>query len=265
MDIHLKEDFRLFGIRPEKWYILLIVFITIIAWELGVHIGVLSSLFFPPPSVTLMTFIKLVINGKLATHAGATLLRVFVGLGLGVVPGLILGLAMGWSRRLYVLIDPFIAATHPIPKIAILPLIMIIFGIGESSKFVVVAVSTFFPMLINTIAGVRQISPIHFEVAKNYGANLFKIFTRVIVPGSLPLVMAGLRLALNMALLITIAVELVSAQEGLGAMIWFAWQTLRTEELYASLGVTSALGLIFNFLLRHLAITLAPWQTEQRV
>ena len=264
MDIHLKEDFRLLGLRLERWSTVFVIIIAVAAWELGVHTGVLSSLFFPPPSVILLTFTKLIINGKLATNAAATLLRVFVGLGLGVVPGLILGLVMGWSRRLYVLIDPFIAATHPIPKIAILPLIMIIFGIGESSKFVVVAVSTFFPMLINTIAGVRQISPIHFEVAKNYGANLFKIFTRVIVPGGLPLVIAGLRLALNMALLITIAVELVSAQEGLGTMIWFAWQTLRTEELYVSLGVTSALGLIFNFLLQRLAITLAPWQIEQK-
>jgi len=265
MDVHLKEDFRLLGIRPEKWYILLTVIITSIAWELGVHIGALSSLFFPPPSVTLLTSIKLIINGKVATNAGATLLRVFVGLGLGVVPGLILGLAMGWSPRLNVLIDPFIAAAHPVPKIAILPLIMILFGIGESSKFVVVAVSTFFPMLINTIAGVRQISPIHFEVAKNYGANLFKIFTRVILPGSLPLILTGTRLAFNMALLITIAVELVAAQKGLGAMIWMAWQTLRTEELYVSLGVTSALGLIFNFLLQRIAIYLAPWQTEQRI
>lgn len=188
-----------------------------------------------------------------------------MGFFLGGISGLMLGLAMGWSRSLRMVIDPLIAAAHPVPKIAILPLIMILFGIGESSKIVVIAVATFFPMLINTVAGVRQINPIHFEVAENYGASLNKIFTRVIMPGSLPLVLTGARLALNMALLVAIAVELVSAQEGLGAMIWLAWQTFRTEELYVSLFVTAALGMILNFLLQRMTLYLVPWQTEQKI
>jgi NitT/TauT family transport system permease protein len=172
---------------------------------------------------------------------------------------------MGWSHPLYRLINPFIAATHPIPKIAILPLIMIIFGIGETSKVVVIALTAFFPLLINTAAGVQQINQIHFEVAKNYDANLTKIFTRVIFPGSLPLVLTGLRLSLNLALLVSIAVELVSAQKGLGAMIWLAWQTFRTEELYVSLIVTALLGIFFNFFLQRLVVYLIPWKTEQRI
>jgi NitT/TauT family transport system permease protein len=172
---------------------------------------------------------------------------------------------MGWSRSLRAALDPLVAAVHPLPKIAVLPLIMIIFGIGESSKIVVIAVGTFFPMLINSMAGVRQISPIHFEVAENYGASPFKVLTRVIIPGSLPLVLAGARLALNIALLLTIAVELVSAREGLGEMIWFAWQTLRTEELYASLVVIGALGVTFNLLLQALSQRLVPWHLEREV
>ena len=179
---------------------------------------------------------------------------------LGGIPGMVLGLLMGWSRRLRIVIDPLIAAAHPIPKIAILPLIMIVFGIGESSKVIVVAVAVFFPMLINTMAGVRHIHPIHFEVAQNYGAGLIKVFTRIVVPGSLPMVLTGARLALNIALLLTIAVELVAAQEGLGAMIWFAWQTMRTEELYASLIVIAALGIGFNLLLQSLTKHLIPWR-----
>lgn len=265
MDKRLKSDSVLVGQQREGWFIVLTVIITIMVWESGVHLRVISPLFFPPPSVILLTFIRLAINGKLTINVSASLWRVILGLVLGGVPGLILGLIMGWSPRLYRLINPFIAATHPVPKIAILPLIMILFGIGESSKVVVVAVTTFFPMLINTVTGVHQISPIHFEVAKSYGANLSKVFTRVILPGSLPLVLAGLRLALNMALLITIAVELVAAQEGLGAMIWLSWQTLRTEELYVSLGVIAALGLIFNFFLQRITVYSIPWQVEQKV
>ena len=161
------------------------------------------------------------------------------------------------------IIDPLVAALHPIPKIAVLPLIMIVFGIGESSKIVSVAVAVFFPVLINTMAGVLQISPIYFEVAKNYGASLFRVLTRVVVPGSLPMVLTGMRLALNVALVVTIAIELVAAQEGLGDMIWFAWETLRTEELYVSLAVTAALGISFNVLLQYLTARLVPWQAER--
>lgn len=244
----------------EKGWTGFIIFLILGIWELSVYMTWLSALFFPAPSVILSTFIKLMVNKKIVESTGITLWRVFQGLLLGGISGLILGLILGWSPRLYRVINPLVAAGHPVPKIAILPLIMIIFGIGESSKIVVIALTTFFPILINTALGVQQISPIHFEVAKNYGANTIKTFTRVIIPGSLPMILAGLRLSLNLAILVAIAVEMVSAQRGLGAMIWLAWQTLRTEELYVSLGVTAALGIIFNFLLQRLAKTLLPWR-----
>jgi NitT/TauT family transport system permease protein len=260
MDTRLKKGWRL-----ERWLPAAVVAVILAIWEWRGRAGGLSALFFPPPSTIILTLGRLLTSGELATHLSATLSRLFVGFALGGLPALILGLVMGWSRRLRLVLDPFIAAAHPIPKIAVLPLIMIIFGIGESSKIVVVAVAVFFPMLINTMAGVRQISPIYFEVAENYGAGLFKVFTRVVVPGGLPLVLTGARLALNTALVLTIAVELVAAQEGLGEMIWFAWQTLRTEELYASLIVISALGISFNLILQRLTARLVPWQVEREV
>ena len=138
-----------------------------------------------------------------------------------------------------------------------------VFGIGDGSKVVVIAVSAFFPMLISAMAGVRQISPIHFEVARSCGASRTKILTRVVLPGSLRLLIAGTRLALNTALLLTMAVELVLTQNGLGSMIWMAWQTLRVEQLYASLIVVSALGFLYNALLARLADRLVPWQVER--
>jgi ABC-type nitrate/sulfonate/bicarbonate transport system permease component len=262
VDTHLRKRLRLAWPRLERWLSAAFVVVALTVWEWQVRTGGLSALFFPAPSAIALTLVRLLTNGELAVNVGATLSRLFLGFALGSLLGLILGLAMGWSRRLRVVVDPFIAAAHPVPKIAVLPLIMIIFGIGESSKVVVVAVAVFFPMLINTMAGVRQISPIHFEVAENYGASLLKVFTRVIAPGSLPLVLTGARLALNVGLLVTIAVELVAAQEGLGEMIWFAWETLRTEELYASLIVIAALGIGLNFLLQRLTARLVPWQEE---
>ena len=240
----------------------LVTVVVLIAWEAGVRAGILKALFFPAPTTIIRTLAKMIANGDLFVDLGATLSRLGQGLLLGSGVGLLVGLVMGWSRPLREVVDPFIAAAHPIPKISILPLVMIVFGIGEASKVVLVAIASFFPTMINTMAGVRQIHPIHFEVAGNFGAGLGKTFTRVLVPGSLPLILTGLRLALNTALVVTIAVELLTAREGLGATIWLAWETLRTEDLYVALLTTALLGISFNQALRFLAQRLIPWQEK---
>lgn len=232
----------------------------LVVWEWLVRSGTIPALFWPAPTSVARAFVKLVVTGRLAANVTATLLRVLAGCLLGGVPGLALGLLLGWSPRLRTLLDPVVAALHAVPKVTLLPLVMLLFGIGETSKVLVVALSAFFPLLVNTVAGVLEIHPLHFEVARNYGAGPRLILTRVILPGSLPLVLAGVRLAVNTALLISIAVELVAAQTGLGAQIWLAWQTLRVAELYASLMVTAAVGMFLNWGLQRLAARLAPWK-----
>jgi NitT/TauT family transport system permease protein len=239
------------------------IVLALVAWEWGVAAGVISALFFPPPSDVVRTLIKLIAEGELFPNLGTSLGRLLLGVLLGGGPGLMMGLLMGWSRPLQRALDPFIAALHPLPKIAILPLIMVIFGIGESSKIIVAATGAFFPMLVNTMSGVQQIHRIHFEVAHNYGARPLKVFTRVVLPGSLPFMLTGLLLALNVTLLLTIAVEMVSGRTGLGAMIWLAWETMRVEELYASLTVITLFGIGFNVALHRLTKWLIPWQVDR--
>ena len=118
-------------------------------------------------------------------------------------------------------------------------------------------------MLINTMAGIREIDPIYFQVAENYGASRLKVLTRVVLPGSLPMVLGGLRLAANLTLLITISAEIVMADVGLGSLVWLAWETLRVELLYATLIVISVLGITITSGLRHLQESLAPWQVSE--
>jgi len=113
------------------------------------------------------------------------------------------------------------------------------------------------------MSGVRQINPVYFEVARNYHANKLKTFTRVVVPGSLPSILSGMRLAINTGLVISIAVELLSAKEGLGVIIWFSWQTLRIEELYASLIVIAVLGMGINGFIQLLAKRVTPWSESK--
>jgi ABC-type nitrate/sulfonate/bicarbonate transport system permease component len=249
--------------RLEAWLPALIIGLGLALWELFSRTGRLSALFFPAPSTIIISLIQMILNGKMAIHLGATTERLAVGFAFGGTAGLLLGLAMGWSARLRQIVDPLIAAIHPIPKIAIFPLIMIIFGIGETSKVVAISIAAFFPMLINCMSGVRQLNPVYFEVTQNYRASPWKTFSRVIVPGSLPLILTGARLAINMAMVIAIAVELLSAKEGLGVIIWFSWQTLRIEELYASLVVIALLGISINLCLQYLSKRLTPWYNDQ--
>lgn len=248
--------------RLEGWGPWLIGAAALALWEILAGTEAISPTFFPPPSSIATAVGSALVGGEMMTHARVTLVRVLAGFALGAGPGLLLGLAMGASSRLRAQLDPLVAAAHPIPKIAVLPLILVIFGIGEASKLVLAALGAFFPMAINAMAGVRQISPIHFEVARSYGATKLKLFTRLVLPGSLPMALAGARLSLNVALTLTIAGELVAAQRGLGHMLWFAWQTFRIEEVYAGLVVISVIGIGLNVILARFSKWVMPWHAE---
>lgn len=249
--------------RREGYLVVAFIATAVAGWELTSRAGVISTLFFPPPSVVFGTIVDSFRDGTLVAHTAATLGRVALGVGIGAAMGLALGLAMGWSVRLRALVDPLVALVHPLPKLALLPLVMMLFGVGEASRIVVIAIAAFFPMLISAMSGVRQIHPVAFETAQAYGARPHQVFTSVVLPGSLPMVLTGTRLAFNIGLLLAVAVELVSAQDGLGKMVWLAWQTLRTEELYAALVVLAGLGVGFNALLQRVTRRVVPWREER--
>jgi NitT/TauT family transport system permease protein len=231
----------------------------LLAWEALVGAGLVSPVFFPPPSEILATLVDLAGSGRLAEAVLATLGRTALGLGLGGAAGWLLGLAMGMSETVRRLVDPFVAALHPLPKIALLPLLFVLFGVGELPKLVMAGLGAFFPMLINTMAGVRHLPELHFEVARSYGADTRTVLSRVVVPGSAPEALTGLRLAFNVALLLVLATELVSAQRGLGALIWFSWQTFRVPELYACLAVLALIGWLASAAFERLSRRLVPW------
>jgi NitT/TauT family transport system permease protein len=248
--------------RMDSLFPFLVIAGFFLLWEFLASGEYISRLFFPAPSRILANLWQMVLDGRLATNTLATMSRLFIGLLCGIVPGISLGLAMGWSPRLRKLIDPFIAALHPLPKFAMFPLILIIFGIGETSKVIAVAITCFFPSLINSMAGVRQLSPVYFEAAKNYGASKLKTFQRVVWPGSLPMVLAGVRIAFAIALVVTLAVELLASREGLGVIIWFSWQTLKIVDLYSALIVIAVVGFSATFALKKISLRLAPWNAD---
>lgn len=250
---------RKFEEKLQKIYPLVTFIVFLIIWENVARQGLINITFFPAPTKIWGSFIKLATNGDLLEGFLATFYRMMGGLVIGSVVGGLLGLVMGRWKRLNDFLEPFIAAIYPIPKIAIFPLLMVIFGFGEMSKLVAVILSSFFPMLVTSLAGVRQINPTYFEVGKNYGAKKLQMLTHILLPGSLPSMMAGLRLATNTAFIVTISVEVIAANSGLGVLLWFGWQTFRVSELYAVLIVISIFGVLVNQGIKWLSKWLVPW------
>ncbi|MDX1623915.1 MAG: ABC transporter permease [Gemmatimonadota bacterium] len=245
----------------SRWTTVVVLAGLAATWEILVRLGPLPSFYFPPPSAVAGSLVELTRGGELLEHGGTTLVRIGAGLLVGASTGFLAGVAMGRSERLRVVADPVVGALYPLPKIAILPLVMIFLGIGESSKHVVIALAAFFPMLISTLAGVRQIPDIYFEVAENYGADRRALLRRVVLPASLPAVLGGLRIALNSVIHVTIAVEIVSAVRGLGALIWLSWEVLRVERLYAALVLIALLGIAATWGVEWMSRRFVPWRT----
>ena len=228
-------------------------------WEFASRVGWLNQLFFPPPTAILGTFGALLASGELLNDTRVSGLRVVAGFGLATAPAVALGMAMGLSRPLRLLLMPAAAALYPIPKIAVLPLVMIVLGIGEGSKIAIVVISVFFLVLVNTVAGVLQINPIYFDVGRTVGANRFWLYLTVALPGALPLIVAGARLALGFAITVIVGAEFLGARDGLGAMIWRSYQTFNLEALYVGLVTTALVGWLADLLLTEIERRLVPW------
>lgn len=233
------------------------------AWELLAQVRVIDARFFPPPSEIWRAGNELIRSGELFVHLRASLLRIVVGFALGAAIGVPVGLALGAFRVLRVMFDPILSGLYVIPKIAILPLIMLIFGLGEASKIAIVALAAFFVVAINSLAGVRQVEPILLEAGRNFGANRMQMFRHVILPGALPSIFTGLRLGAGTSLLVIIAAEFVAANEGIGYLVWRSWTTLVTENMFVGLVVIAVLGMMSTWLLHRLGRLVMPWQAEE--
>lgn len=229
-------------------------------WEICARTGVIDVRFFPAPSNVIRHLIEMIGTGDLWRHLAASLYRLIVGFLVGCVPAIMIGLAIGLYRPVRAAFDPLISATYPIPKSSLLPLILLIFGLGESSKIAMVAIGVFYPVVINTAAGVRQIAPIFLDVGQNFGASRFNMFRTVALPGALPLIMTGVKLGAGMGLVLIAIAEMVGAKSGLGYMIWNAWELFDVQTMYVGLFVIAIIGFLLNAGFDMLERVIVPWR-----
>jgi NitT/TauT family transport system permease protein len=234
-------------------------------WQIAVSTRVLNPGLFPSPSAIAGSFGAYAASGDLATNAAWTLSRILIGVLLGGIPGTLIGLAMGMNRWVRAYFGPVIALLYPVPKIAILPLFYFIFGTGEAAKWAAIAVGVFFLMAINTEAGVRQIELIYLDVARAYRLRPATLFFRVLLPGALPNIYAGLKLSIGIAIVLAVAAEYQLTRTGLGFAIFNAQQLLDVDRLYAALVAVSLLGLMLSAILDGLESVVLPWRAYRTV
>jgi NitT/TauT family transport system permease protein len=234
----------------------------LLAWELAAQTGLIDVRFFPAPSAIIAKLIEMARSGELTENVLISLQRIVLGFLLGGVPAIVIGIAMGIWRPIRAIVDPLIVATYPIPKSSLLPLILLIFGLGEMSKVVMVAIGVFYPMAINATAGVLQISPIYLDVGKSFKASPWDTFRTIALPGALPFIMTGVKLGAGLALILIAIAEMVGAKSGIGFMIWSAWETFAVAKMYVGLFVIALIGFAISLLLNEIERWLIRWKAD---
>ena len=221
--------------------------LVLIIWELLVRTKVVPSLFLPAPSSVFITLTQMIYSGEIWPHLISSFKRIGLGLFFGVSTGWITGIFTGILRPLDSAIGPILACIYPIPKIAILPLLILYLGLGEAPKVCVIAIGVFFPIYINTKTGVKNIDEQLLLAARSLCKSKLSLIVKVIIPASLPHFLSGLKLSTGISLLLLVTSEMIAANSGVGYMILRAADLMLTTKLIAGIVILSVLGLIFAY------------------
>lgn len=253
--------------RDQEPYILGIGFIAalLLIWQtipLWYTLPRGMALFFTTPVNVAAAFWQLLSSGELEKHLYISALAFVAGLALSIVVGLPVGILMGRSKMLEALFDPYVTAFNATPRIVFLPLLILWFGIGIWSKIVVVFAGAVFPLLINTYVGVKNVDRVLVNVVKSFGASEWQLMKVVVVPNSLPYIIAGLRLAIGRAILGVVVGEFFGSSRGLGYMIASAATNYKIDVVFVGVGIFMALSLILTLAVKRLEARLASWRPE---
>ncbi|HWK94515.1 MAG TPA: ABC transporter permease [Pseudolabrys sp.] len=254
---------RISTATKERVVSILSPIVLLSVWQLLSSTGILDGRFVPSPVSIARVGFDMAQSGELAQHLKASFVRLGAGFAIGAALGVTVGVLMGLSRWLRAALDPIVAAVYPIPKISLLPLVMIFLGLGEASKIFIIAFAVFFIVLLNSMAGVLTLDKIYFEAAKNFRAPWYKLFWRVVLPGALPLIFVGLRLAIGVALILIVAAEFVAARAGIGYLIWSSFEVMKVEAMFVGIIIITMIGLITTAILKEIERRILPWKASR--
>jgi NitT/TauT family transport system permease protein len=236
------------------------VVFVLVAWELIAILTGVNRLYLPRPTQIVVALFDMFANGKLTVDLGYTLYRIFAGFFIALVVGVALGIWIATSARVRAVADMFIAALYPLPKVTLIPLLIIWLGTGGPFMLTISALGAIFPIIINTVLGVRQCDPGLVLAARDLGANQRQVMRLVLLPSAIPSIFAGVRLGLGVSIILVVAAEMVVGKLGLGARLYLAGQVLETEQVFAVLIVLAALGILVTKIQDQIDIWLGRWR-----
>jgi len=236
------------------------VFVFVAVWQLAAFRRVVPELFLPGPIDIGNAFAAYIAKGSIWPDMWISGQELMYGFLLSILIGLPLGILMGWYRRLNMALDPFVTFFYSIPRVALTPLLIIWFGIGINSKIAVVFLGAIFAIVINSAAGVKNLDPALIKAARSFGASDAQLFRTVVLPGSVPFILTGLRLGLGHALTGVVVGELVAAQAGVGLMMATAGATFQTSKVFVGLVIVATTGVLLTYILSRIEQRFQSWK-----
>ena len=243
--------------RAAAWIAFAVV---IAAWQFGSANGFIHPLTLPSPEEIVAALLDLARSGDLWRHLSASLGRLAMGWSLGTLAGLAVGLALGMFSLARSVGLPFVSALFPIPKIALLPLFIIWFGIGEPSKVATILFGVFFPTVINTYSGVDNVARSLIRMGQSFDMPTRDVVLKIILPGAMPAILSGFRISASIAIVLLVAAEMIGAEWGVGALVLAAGNLMQTDYLIAGVVLLSLIGLTIGVALSRLESLLLRWR-----
>jgi len=231
-------------------------------WEILPRAGWVDATFLPPFSAVLGALFDMARSGELEQHLLASGLRALGGFAIAVLIGVPLGLVIGWYRTLAEMLNPLLELFRNTAPLALLPVFVLVLGMGETSKVSMVIYSCVWPVVLNTVSGVRNVDPLLIRSALSMGLTPFQLFRKVVLPGSIPTVFTGIRVAAAYSILVLIAAEMVGAKAGLGYLVNYSQFTFEIPKMYAGIVTLALLGLAFNQAVLLAERRLTAWRGE---
>ena len=250
-----------FAPMPRRWVGFAVFAVLIAVAEWGTRSGWISPLTLPKPSDVLATFGELYDSGLLFKHLAPSLSRLAVGATLGVSAGIGVGILIGLFSYIRAGLVPLVAAIFPIPKIALLPLFVIWFGIDEASKYALIAFGTFTPTVVATYGAVDNVDRTLIRMGQSFGLAWFSIVRKIVLPGAMPGILSGLRVSLAIAIILLVAAEMLGAEYGIGAFVNQAGNLMQTDQLIAGVAILSVFGLTVSWLIGKAERYLLRWRS----
>lgn len=233
---------------------------VIAAWEVAWHCRLLNPVLVPAPSMIAETLQSIVSNGEFLSPLSYTVALFGVGYGIACLLGIGIGLWMGCSRAAYGLLEPLVELLRPVPKSALVPALFLFLGIGKVTMVTVVVLAAVFPVLINTLQGVRGIDPVLLDTARTFQCSPRRMVFSVILPATLPSILAGMKVALGLGLVLVVLAEMLAGENGLGFLILDLQRSFQIREMYAWVMILAALGGGLTLLFEKIEHRVVPWR-----